>query len=134
MEKLICQGIESYFYAPEQHNQYTLQKRNLSMKDEIYSLRQSSVDHQEVVVHVVVVKEKYGIARHAIGISDNLIYDSNSSHAIELNGRNLDLVSDFHYHGIDHGKEFIIRRRMGKKRKNRSTRQRKKAKPSADTT
>jgi hypothetical protein len=117
MEKLICQGIESYFYATEQHNQYTLQKRNLSMRDEIYSLPQSSVDRGEVVVHVVVVKEKYGIARHAIGISDNLIYDSNSSHAIELNGHNLDLVSDFHYLGIDHGKEFIIRRRMGKKKK-----------------
>ena len=104
------------------------------MKDDIYSLQRSSLDRREMIIHIVVVKENYGIARHAVGISDNCIYDSNSTHAIELNRHNLDLVSDFHYLGIDHGKEFIIRRRMGKKRKNRSTRQRKKAKPSADTT
>ena len=128
MEKLICQGIEEYFYAPEQHRRYTLEKRILTLKNDIYSLRQSAPDRHEMVVNVVVVKENHGIARHAIGISDNLIYDSNSSHAMELNGHNLDLVSDFHYHGIDHGKEFIIRTRMGKRRKNRSNRERKKVK------
>lgn len=68
---------------------------------------------------VLVLKDGDATSCHAIGILDDIIYDSNCTHAVGITQKNLNLLSGTEYVGIHHGKQWTILPRTSIKKRKR---------------
>jgi ribosomal protein S17 len=109
IEEKIRTCIREYFKSRVALGVYCIE-RKVPSRTNIHSLSQKQ-QADDINSTVVVLKLADGSVSHAVGVFNGYLFDASCSHAVELNDHNLEKVAGEPFDSIDHGMQWIIRRK-----------------------